>query len=39
MKRAFAILAWAALAACAEPGKELVPVEGDFAFLEITLQG
>ena len=39
MKRLTAILGLAAMAACAEPGKAVAPEPGDFAFLEIKLQG
>jgi hypothetical protein len=33
------LLAPALLTACLAPGAELVPEPGDFAFLEIRLQG
>ena len=37
MKRAIPILLL--LSACGTPGRELTPVEGDFAFLEVKLKG
>lgn len=32
-------LAFALLASCAEPGREIQLMEGDFAFIEIKLEG
>ena len=34
---ALAILAF--LAACGTPGRDIAPVEGDFAFIEVKLKG
>jgi hypothetical protein len=41
MRTRFTTLAFAALAAsaCLAPGTEILPAPGDFAFLEIKLQG
>lgn len=37
MRRALPILLL--LSACGTPGREVAPVEGDFAFLEVKLKG
>ena len=37
MKRFLPILLL--LSACGTPGRDLAPVEGDFAFLEVKLKG
>jgi hypothetical protein len=34
-----ALLALVALLACAAPGVDIAPQPGDFAFLEVALQG